>query len=192
PTERAARIALRTQQVIAHETGAADVADPLGGSYYVEWMTDELERQAEAIFDHLRGLGHGSMLEGVYAGIDAGWFQGEIAGAAYRLEKRVNAGRRVVVGVNRHTGAGDDGPLALLSIGPEVEARQRARLDGVKRRRDQGAVDAALATLVATAGHADANLMPGLIDAARSRATLGEVIDALAAVFGRHVEDPVI
>ncbi|MGH9284625.1 MAG: methylmalonyl-CoA mutase family protein, partial [Acidimicrobiales bacterium] len=91
-----------------------------------------------------------------------------------------------------HTGAGDDGPLALLSIGPEVEARQRARLDGVKRRRDQGAVDAALATLVATAGHADANLMPGLIDAARSRATLGEVIDALAAVFGRHVEDPVI
>src|SRR5262249_11331675 len=96
PTEKAARIALRTQQVIAHETGAALVADPLGGSDYVEWMTDEMERRAEEVFAKLDELGHGSMLEGVYEGIESGWFVGEIADAAYRFEKAVNAGQRIV------------------------------------------------------------------------------------------------
>jgi len=123
PTERAVRIALRTQQVIAHETGAPSVADPLGGSWFVEELTDELERQAELVFAHLDELGEGSMLEGVYAGIDNGYFQGEIAEAAYQLEKKINTGRRVVVGVNRFTD-GDDQPLEVLLIGPEVEERQ--------------------------------------------------------------------
>ncbi|MBV9662802.1 MAG: methylmalonyl-CoA mutase, partial [Actinobacteria bacterium] len=100
PTEKAVRIALRTQQIVAHETGAPLVADPLGGSHYVEWMTDEMERQAEAVFAHLDEIGHGSILEGVYAGIENGYFQGEIAEAAYTLEKKVNSGRRIVVGVN--------------------------------------------------------------------------------------------
>src|SRR5262249_29044558 len=110
PTEKAARIALRTQQVIAYETGVTNVSDPLGGSWFVEELTDEMERQAEAVFAHLDELGHGSILEGVYAGIDNGYFQGEIAEAAYQLEKKINSGRRVVVGVNRFT-EGDDGDL---------------------------------------------------------------------------------
>ena len=103
PTERAARIALRTQQVIAHETGVANVADPLGGSWFVEEITDELERQAEEVFTHLDRLGSGSILDGVCEAIETGWFQGEIADAAYRFEKKVASGRRVVVGVNRFT-----------------------------------------------------------------------------------------
>src|SRR5206468_1046119 len=107
PTEKAARIALRTQQVIAHETGVPLVADPLGGSWYVEWMTDELERQAEEVFAHLLELGGGSMLAGVYEGIEQDWFQGEIADAAYQFERKVNTGRRVIVGVNRFTESDD-------------------------------------------------------------------------------------
>ena len=117
PTEKAARIALRTQQIVAHETGAADVIDPLGGSHYVEWMTDEMERQAEAIFDHLLDIGDGSILEGVYAGIDNGYFVGEIADSAYRFEREVNNGNRIIVGVNEFTD-GDEGQQNILRIGP--------------------------------------------------------------------------
>ncbi len=138
PTEKAARLALRTQQVIAHETGVPLVADPLGGSYYVEWMTDEMERQAEAIFAHLDELGGGSILEGVYRGIDNGYFQREIAEAAYQLERKINTGRRIVVGVNAFTDAGDDEPIPILSIGAEVEERQLKRLDKVKHGRNDG------------------------------------------------------
>src|SRR5438477_6325402 len=116
PTERAARIALRTQQVIAHETGVPLVADPLGGSWFVEELTDEMERRAEAVFARLDELGRGSILEGVYAGIDSGWFQSEIADAAYQLERKINSGRRVVVGVNRFTESDGD-PLDILHIG---------------------------------------------------------------------------
>jgi methylmalonyl-CoA mutase N-terminal domain/subunit len=116
PTEKAARIALRTQQIVAHETGVANVADPLGGAPYVEWVTDEMERQAEAVFAHLEDLGGGSILEGVYAGIENGYFVGEIADAAYRFEREVNAGRRVIVGVNDFTD-GDDGHSELLCSG---------------------------------------------------------------------------
>ena len=121
PTERAARIALRTQQVVAHETGAPLVADPLGGSWFVESLTDEMERRAEEVFAHLDRLGGGSMLEGVYRGIEESWFQGEIAESAYRLEKRGTAGRQVVVGVNRFTDAGDDDPIETLHIPHEIE-----------------------------------------------------------------------
>src|SRR5438105_3683146 len=124
PTERAARIALRTQQVIAHETGVPLVADPLGGSWFVEELTDEMERRAEEVFAHLDELGRGSILEGVYEGIDNGYFQGEIAEAAYQLEQKVNSGRRVVVGVNRFTETDED-PLALA----ELRGRRR-RLRG--------------------------------------------------------------
>ena len=191
PTERAARIALRTQQVIAHETGVPLVADPLGGSWFVEELTDEMERQAEEIFAHLDDLGGGSILEGVYAGIDNGYFQGEIADAAYQLERKINTGRRVVVGVNRYTET-DDGPLDVMRIGPEVEERQLKRLAHVKAERDDAAVRAALAAVVADAGRADANLMPPILDAVRAYATVGEIIDTLADVFGRWREDPVI
>ncbi len=191
PTEKAARIALRTQQVIAHETGVANVADPLGGSYLVEWMTDELERQAEEVFARLDELGGGSMLEGVHAGIETGWFQGEIADAAYALEKKMSAGRRVVVGVNRFADT-DDELLPTLYIGPEVEERQLERLAKVRRQRSDASVTAALARVTSDAERPDVNLMPALVEAVRAYATVGEIVGALAEVFGRWTEDPVI
>ena len=191
PTERAARIALRTQQVIAHETGAALVADPLGGSHYVEWMTDEMERQAEEIFAHLLDIGGGSILEGVYAGIESGWFQGEIAEAAYAFEKKLASGRRVLVGANAYMDDDDERP-PILSVGPEAEQRQLARLAAVRARRDQSAVDASLQRLAADARQPDVNLMPATLDAVRAHATVGEVMGALAEVFGRWTEDPVV
>ncbi|MCA1656575.1 MAG: methylmalonyl-CoA mutase family protein, partial [Actinobacteria bacterium] len=157
PTEKAARIALRTQQVIAHETGVPNVADPLGGSWYVEWMTDEMERRAEEVFSHLDHLGDGSMLEGVYEGIANGWFQGEIAEAAYRFERRLGSRRRVMVGANAFTEDDGDGP-PILSVGPEVEQAQLKRLAEVKQARTGDAVDAALARVTADAGVPDANL----------------------------------
>jgi methylmalonyl-CoA mutase N-terminal domain/subunit len=191
PTEKAARIALRTQQIIAHETGAALVADPLGGSHFVEWMTDEMERQAEAIFAHLDDLGGGSILEGVYAGIENGWFMGEIAEASYAFEKKLASGRRVLVGANAFLDDDDSRP-PILSVGPEAEIRQLERLREVKAGRDQAAVDAAVARVVADAGQPDRNLMPAMLDAVRTHATVGEIMGALADVFGRWVEDPVV
>jgi methylmalonyl-CoA mutase N-terminal domain/subunit len=192
PTERTARIALRTQQVIAYETGVANVADPLGGSWYVEELTDELERQAEEIFAHLDELGSGSILDGVYAAIDNGWIQGAIADASYKFERAVNAGDRVVVGVNRFEDAGEDDGLDILQITAEQEQTQIKRLQAVKADRDAGAVAAALAQLRTDAAEPAVNLMPALIDAVRTYATLGEVMDCLASVFGRYVEKPVI
>jgi methylmalonyl-CoA mutase N-terminal domain/subunit len=192
PTERAARIALRTQQVIANETNVALVADPLGGSYFVEALTEEMERRAEEIFAYLDELGGGSMLDGVIAGIEENWFQNRIADSAYELERRFNAGRRIVVGVNRFTEGNDDGPLELLEITNEDEARQVKRLDGVRHRRDAAAVDAALDRLRHVAADPEVNLMPTLIDTVKSYATLGEVMAALADVFGRYVETPTI
>ncbi|MBV8559797.1 MAG: methylmalonyl-CoA mutase [Acidimicrobiia bacterium] len=191
PTERAARIALRTQQVIAHETGVPLVADPLGGSWFVESLTDEMERRAEEVFAHLDELGGGSILEGVYEGIENGYFVGEIAEAAYRFEHRVDAGRRVVVGVNRFT-EGDDAPLDILHIGPEVEERQLKRLAHVKAERNDDVVRASLHAVGRAAAEPDSNLMPPILEAVRAYATVGEIVDALAAVFGRWTEDPVI
>ena len=192
PTEKAARLALRTQQVIAAETGVTNVADPLGGSYYVEHLTDELERQAEVIFAYLGELGNGSILEGVYSGIENGYFQGEIADAAYSFERRINRGDRITVGVNRYTEAPGDEPLPILVIGPEVEERQRKRLDIVKHDRSNDAVHAALLQVRAAAEDSTVNLMPVLVNAAKSYCTLGEVMNTLADVFGRYVEKPVI
>jgi methylmalonyl-CoA mutase, N-terminal domain len=192
PTERAARIALRTQQVIAYETNVAHVADPLGGSYFVEALTTEMEREAEEIFAYLDELGGGSMLEGVIAGIEENWFQNRIADSAYELERRFNAGRRIVVAVNRFTEGNDDGPLEILEITNEDEARQVKRLDAVRHRRDAAAVDAALARLRHDAADPEVNLMPTLIDTVKTYATLGEVMGSLADVFGRYVETPTI
>ncbi|MEM9037095.1 MAG: methylmalonyl-CoA mutase family protein [Actinomycetota bacterium] len=192
PTEKAARIALRTQQVIAEETGVANVADPLGGSWYVEALTDEIERQAEEIFAHVDASGDGSMLEGAFRLVDDGWYQREIADAAYDFERRMNDGRRVIVGVNAHTEGNDDDQIDLLKITNDDEQRQIKRLQAVKADRDQGAVDAALVELKRQAADPEVNLMPVLIDTVRSRATVGEVNDALAEVFGRYVEQPFI
>ena len=191
PTENAARLALRTQQVIAYESRVPNVADPLGGSWFVEELTDEMERQAEAVFAHLDQLGDGSLLEGVFQAIESGWFQGEIAESAYELERKVNDGRHLLVGVNVAT-AGGDQEVEILRIGPEVEETQLKRLAREKADRDSGAVDAALARVRADAAEPDVNLVPGLIDAASTQATVGEIVSALADVFGRYREDPVI
>ena len=192
PTEKAARIALRTQQVLAHETNVAHVADPLGGSWFVEELTDEMERRAEELFAYLDDLGGGSMLEGCIRGIEDNWFQGRIADSAYELERAFNEGRRTIVGVGRFTEGNGDAALDLLQITNEDEARQRKRLDNVRHVRDQAAVDAALATLREQAADPEANLMPVLIDTVGTYATLGEVMAALGDVFGRHVEVPTI
>ncbi|MFN8040330.1 MAG: methylmalonyl-CoA mutase family protein [Acidimicrobiales bacterium] len=192
PTEKAARIALRTQQVIAEETGVAHVADPLGGSWFVEALTDEIERQAEELFARVLDLGGGSMLEGTYAGIDEGWFQGEIADSSYELERRLLDGRRVVVGVNAYTEGNDEDRLEILRITAEQEQAQVKRLGEVKADRDAEAVRTALDRVRADAADPEVNLMPTLIDAVRTYATEGEVMGALAEVFGTYVETPVI
>jgi len=192
PTEKTARIALRTQQVIANETNVANVADPLGGSWYVEELTDRLEAEAEAIFAHLDELGAGSMLEGAYRGIDDNWFQGRIADSAYELERAQNDGRRTVVGVNAFTEGNEDAELELLKITNEDEARQLKRLGELRHDRDSDAVAAALARVRTEAADPEVNLMPALIDAVSTYATLGEVMSTLAEVFGRHVEVPTI
>jgi methylmalonyl-CoA mutase N-terminal domain/subunit len=187
PSEAAARIALRTQQVIAHETGVTATPDPLGGSDYVEWMTDEMERRAEAIFAHLDELGQGSMLEGVLAGIDNGWIVNEIADAAYRYERQVNSGERIIVGVNRYTD-GDDHTAELLRISADVEHAQVQRLEQVRRDRDQASVDTALSPIRRDAEDPTTHLLPALIDAVQARATEGEIVHALEAEFGTYVE----
>ena len=189
PTEKAARIALRTQQVIAHESGVVHVADPLGGSWFVESLTDEMERQAEEVFAHLEGLGHGSLLDGVIAGIEEGWFQGEIADAAYAFQRKLRDGRWILVGVNGFTD-GDDGSTSTLYIDDEVEEKQLKRLAEVKQARSDEAVASALDRLRTDAATADVNLMPALLDAANAYVTVGEAMGALESVFGTWVERP--
>ncbi|MBV8949285.1 MAG: methylmalonyl-CoA mutase [Actinobacteria bacterium] len=192
PSEKAARLALRTQQVIAFETRVANVADPLGGSWFVESLTDEVEARAEAVFAHLDELGEGSMLEGVLRGIDEGWFQGEIADSAYQLERKLNDGRHVMVGVNEFFEGNDEPPPDILHIGPEAEELQLKRLATVKHDRDDGRVDDALERVRRDAADATANLMPALLGAVQTQATVGEIMNAMADVFGRHRERPAI
>ena len=192
PTEKAARIALRTQQVVAHETGVTNVADPLGGAPYVEWMTDEMERQAEAVFAHLDELGNGSILEGVYAGIDNGYFVGEIADAAYRFAREINNDQRIIVGVNEFTDGNEDDETNLLRIDHSVEELQRKRLEAVKQERDSAAVEASLAAIRTAAADPTVNLMPPIIDAVKTYATEEEISNAMRDVFGTYVEQAIV
>ena len=192
PSEKAARIALRTQQIVAHETGAANVVDPLGGAPYVEWMTDEMERQAEEVFAHLDELGDGSILEGCYAGIENGYFVGEIADAAYRFAREVNADRRIVVGVNNFTEGNNDDETNLLRVDPSTEEYQRKRLAAAKQDRDTDAVHRTLRQVTADARDPTVNLMPSIIDATRAYATEEEIAWAMEIVFGRYVEQAIV
>ena len=192
PSEKAARVALRTQQIVAHETGVANVADPLGGAPYVEWMTDEMERQAEAVFAHLLELGNGSILEGCFEGIENGYFVGEIADAAYRFEREVNAGRRIVVGVNDFTEGNDDEEINLLRIENETEQDQLKRLAKVKRDRCDDAVQTTLEAVSAAAADSSANVMPPILDAVKAYATVEEIVMAMEKVFGTYVEKAVV
>ena len=186
PTEKAARLALRTQQVIAEETGVAHVADPLGGSWFVEALTDEMERQAEQVFTHVLEAGSGSMLEGVLACIEDGWFCSEIADAAYRFQSKIASGQWVQVGVNGYVEGGDETPI--LYIDPAVEDRQLERLAEVKQSRDDAAVRRCLDRLAREAADATVNLMPALVDAAKAYVTVGEAMHALESVFGTWLE----
>jgi methylmalonyl-CoA mutase, N-terminal domain len=187
PTEHAARLALRTQQVIAEESGVVHVADPLGGSWFVEELTDEMERQAEELFAHVETAGSGSMLEGVFACIDDGWFISEIADAAYAFQSKIARGEWVQVGVNGYVE--EDGVMpSTLAIDPAVEVDQLERLAAVKQARDDDAVRRALVRLTAEAADATVNLMPALIEAAHAMVTVGETMRALESIFGVYME----
>jgi methylmalonyl-CoA mutase, N-terminal domain len=155
-------------------------------------LTDEVEAQAEALFAELDAMGDGSMLEGAIRGVEENWFQSKIADSAYELERRLNSGRRITVGVNGFTEGNDESQIDLLKITHEDESRQRKRLDEMRATRSQAAVDAALARLAADARDPEINLMPALIEAANAYATLGEMMATMEAEFGRHVEVPVI
>jgi methylmalonyl-CoA mutase N-terminal domain/subunit len=183
PTENAARLALRTQQVIAHETGVVNTSDPLGGSYYVEHLTNELERQAYDYFDRIEKLG------GVIPAIEENFFQREIAEASFRYQSEVEKNQRVIVGVNKYVQEGDQ-PLEILRIDPELETKQIERVRATRAKRDAAAAEAALAELKRAAA-GDANLMPPIVAAARARVTMGEMCDALREVWGIWRETPV-
>ncbi len=188
PTEKAARIALRTQQVIAYETGVAEVADPLGGSWYIESLTDEIERRAEEIFSRILEMGDGSILEGAYAGIEQGWYQRIIAESAYRQEQRISSKDRIIVGVNDFL-EGNDEEIPMLVIGQESETAQAENLRRFKSQRDSMAITQSLETLKICAAGND-NLVPPIIEAVKAGCTVEETMNALAEVFGTY-EEPV-
>ena len=184
PTENAVRLALRTQQVIAHETGVVNTIDPLGGSYYLEDLTNRLEAEAYDYFERIRRLG------GVIAAVKDNFFQREIAEASFRYQAELEARQRVVVGVNRYQ-LEDEPEVEILRIDPALEEKQVARVQDLRERRDAAAVEAALAKLREAAARDETNLMPLLVDAARAYATLGEMCDALREVWGVWRETPV-
>ena len=187
PSARAAQIALRTQQVIAEETGVLNVADPLGGSWYVEALTDELEREAEEIFARIRGMGtDGTMTSGLLRGIEDGWFMSEIAEAAFVYQRQVEKGEKKVVGVNVLTRSVED-PLEILRVSHEVEVEQNRVLGRRRADRDDAAARAAVARLIEVA-RTEENMVPAMLEACRAEATLGEICDALRVEWGAYTE----
>jgi methylmalonyl-CoA mutase N-terminal domain/subunit len=189
PSERAAEIALRTQQVIMEETGVASVADPLGGSWYLEALTDRLEAEAEDVFARILAMSPDqTMTGGILHGIETGWFSAEIAEAAFAYQQKVEKGDKKVVGVNVHTGT-VGAPVEILRVSHEVERDQVAGLGRRRAARDQAAVDAALARML-DAARSGANMIPPMLDAARAEATLGEICAALRAEWGSYSEAP--
>ncbi len=187
PSEKAAEIALRTQQVIAEETGVMNVADPLGGSWYVEALTDRLEQEAEKIFEHIEQMGgDGTILSGLLRGIEDGWFTGEIADAAFAYQRALEKGDKQQVGVTVHTES-IEAPLDILRISHEVESAQVALLRGRREQRDRAAIDASLEALRAAA-RSEENMIPVMVEACRREATLGEICDVLRQEWGEYSE----
>src|SRR6478609_3917261 len=184
PTENAVRIALRTQQVIAHETGVVNTIDPLGGSWYVEDLTNRLEAEAYDYFDRIKKLG------GVIPAIEENFFQREIAEASFRYQSEVEAKQRVVVGVNRYE-AQEEAPIELLRVDPALETKQIDRVQATRAKRDSTKVEAALTALKEGAAKEDVNLMPLIVDASREYVTMGEMCDAFRDVWGVWRETPV-
>jgi methylmalonyl-CoA mutase N-terminal domain/subunit len=186
PSEEAVRVALRSQQILADESGAGDIVDPLGGSFAVESLTDEVESEAMTYIEEIRGMGDGSMRAGVLTGIEQGYFQREIQEAAYEYQQRVEAGDETVVGVNAYETEEDTEP-ELLTVDESVQAHQRDRLAAVKEERDDEAVTAALAGLE-TATENGENVMPAIIDAVKCYATVGEIMSVFEDEFGSYQE----
>ncbi|HEX2731131.1 MAG TPA: methylmalonyl-CoA mutase family protein [Polyangiaceae bacterium] len=182
PTEDAVTIALRTQQIIAHESGVASVVDPLGGSYYVEWLTDEMERRANEQIEQIDQLG------GMLSAVEQGYPQREIARSSYEFEQQLARGERIVVGVNRYA-SGESEPIPILKSDPQQQAAQVEGLLRIKAERDQGRVARALED-VRTAARGTANLLPPMIEAARALCSEQEICDVLRAVFGSHTDSP--
>jgi methylmalonyl-CoA mutase N-terminal domain/subunit len=180
PTEDAVKLALRTQQILAHETGAANVADPLGGSYYVEALTDRMEREAEALFTEIAGVG------GVVKGIEMGWFQRQIHQSALRFQHEVEQKRRIIVGVNEYEDEGDH-DLEVLRVTDGPGAEQRRKLAALRKQRDDGRAQRAMAAL-REAAERDENVMPAMLDCARAYCTLFEIRHALEEVYGAYRE----
>jgi methylmalonyl-CoA mutase N-terminal domain/subunit len=189
PTEEAATLALRTQQVLAFETGVSAVADPLGGSYFVEELTDETERQAEGLFAEIDAMGEGSMLEGVLRGVETGWFTQRIAEASFDEQRRMEAGDLVQVGVNVFEEPENE-PLEVLEIPMATETAHIATVEQLRASRDAQGVGDAIDGLVTAAG-TDTNLIEPLVVCARAGCTGGEVTAALQQVFGTWRETPV-
>ncbi len=194
PTERAAEIAMRTQQVLMEETGVVNVADPLGGSWYVEALTDRIEAEAETIFAQIKAMGGGDdaqhpigpMTSGILRGIEDGWFMSEIAEAAFQYQTALEKGDKRIVGVNCHQSSVTD-DLEILRVSHEVEVDQVAQLQRRRTARDAAAVDAALSHLVAVSRTSD-NMIEPMLDAVRAEATLGEICDVLRAEWGEYRE----
>jgi len=184
PTDKAARLALRTQQLLADETGVANTIDPLGGSYFIESLTDEMERQAEAYFKRIEDLG------GVIPAIESGFFQKEIADASFRYQQELELKRRLVVGVNEFT-VDEEEPIEILRIDPKLESEQVARVRDVRAKRDQTRCSNALTQLRKAAAGTD-NLMPYILEAVRAYATEGEIMNTMVEVFGIYTERAVI
>jgi len=180
PTEQSVRVALRTQQILAYETGAANVADPLGGSYLIEALTEQLEAEAEAIFEQVDSMG------GTVSAIVAGWFQREIARSATRFQMEVEAGRRTIVGLNAFVEA-DEPPIDILKVDESAEVEQRRRMAAMRASRDQVQVEARLAAL-GTAAREDRNIIPAMLDCARAYCTLFEIRHVLEEVWGAYRE----
>ena len=186
PSEDAVRVALRTQQILAEESGVGDIVDPLGGSFAVETLTDELDAEITAYVEEIRELGDGSVRDGVLAGIEQGYFHREIQEASYEYQKRVDAGEEVVVGVNAHRIDEETDP-DILQVDPGTRDRQLERLEAVKAERDDAAVEAALSA-VGDAIEGEDNVMPPIIDAVKAYATMGEVMEVFEDHHGAYQE----
>jgi methylmalonyl-CoA mutase N-terminal domain/subunit len=188
PSEEAVRIALRTQQIIAYESGVADTIDPLAGSYFVEALTNEIERAALDYIKKIEEMGHGSILEGVLAGIENGFFQREIAQAAYEYQKQVESGEQIIVGVNKYVMPQDEkAKVNILRVDPEVQRRQIERLKRVRAERDNRAVKRALERLEEAARSRE-NTMPYILEAVKAYASVGEIMEVLKKVHGAYRE----
>jgi methylmalonyl-CoA mutase N-terminal domain/subunit len=186
PTDESAEIALRTQQVIMEESGVANVADPLGGSWYVEALTDRIEAEAEAIFARILSMGSGTMTSGILRGIEDGWFMSEIADAAFTYQQALERGSKKIVGVNVHTST-TARELEILRISHEVEVEQRETLAKRRDARNGAAVTAALDHMASVA-QGSGNVVPAMLEAVRVEATLGEICDTLRRLWGSYRE----